>query len=145
MVAIGRHPDAVADVDRGIAEIVDADVGGTIRCDAFDGLDCLGDATDRGFGVGTVVDADHRFDDAIVVRVSEDFAEDVAIRDGDALFVFVEELNIAQIYAVHLAGEAVEREGVADFEGTGDDEHDARAVVGDGALDGEAEAEGAGT
>ena len=62
----------------------------------------------------------------------------------DDLLVLVLQPGAAEIDVLHDPHLLADAQGVADFKGAGDDEHDAGAVIGDRSLHGQTETEGAG-
>lgn len=144
-ILLGRHPVTHADLDRGIAEVLDADLRGGIAADLCDSAQDLRDRLDRRLRVILVGDANPGFHHLVGEGIAQHLADNVLVGDGDQLPVLGGQDGGRKPDLLDHAIDALDGDGVADDEGARKNDDQSRPVIGKGAGESEAATEDHGT
>ena len=134
-VLSGGDPVSIGDIDGGIGEFIDSNLGGGVGDDAGEGLEGFCNNGDGLFGVIGVTYADGGLDNSLSFGIPKNFADDMAIGDGDFDAILVYQGCTGELYLLHDATNIFDTDGISNNEGFSENDGNTCAVIRQRALD----------
>ena len=132
------RPEANAEVYAAVTEALDTHLRFAMSADAFDVMQRIENHLDREARIAAVGNAHGQLDNAVSLRIADDFAHDMLVRHRDADLILVTENGVGQMHLFDDAADALHGDRITHDKGAGEDDVESGAIVGKQALHGEA-------